>query len=129
VTRYELNVDTGGAGRWRGGLGTIREIEFLEPGGMSLEGDGSVHPPPGLFGGEDGTPGRVEINRRGENGVGVPSKFPYRATQAGDRLYLVAPSGGGYGPAAERDRDAISEDVADEVLSRERARELYGYEE
>ena len=32
VTRYELNVDTGGAGRWRGGLGTVREIEFLAPG-------------------------------------------------------------------------------------------------
>ena len=66
---------------------------------------------------------------RGTNGVEVPSKFPYRATQAGDRLYLVAPSGGGYGPAAERDPDAIREDVADEVLSRERARELYGFEE
>ena len=35
---------------------------------MSLEGDGSVHPPPGLFGGGDGTPGRVELNHRGENG-------------------------------------------------------------
>jgi N-methylhydantoinase B len=127
VTRYELNVDTGGAGRWRGGLGTIRELEFLEPGGMSLEGDGSVHAPPGLFGGGPGTPGRVEIRRAGENGVAVPSKFPYRATQAGDRLYLVAPSGGGYGPAAERDPDAIREDVADGVLSPERAKELYGF--
>ena len=76
VTRYELNVDTGGAGRWRGGLGTVREIEFLEAGGMSLEGDGSVHAPPGLFGGADGTPGRVEINRHGRDGVEVPSKFP-----------------------------------------------------
>jgi N-methylhydantoinase B len=96
---------------------------------MSLEGDGSVHPPPGLFGGQPGTPGRVEINRRGENGVAVPSKFPYRATQAGDRLLLVAPSGGGYGPAAERDPAAIREDIADEVLSPERAEELYGFEE
>jgi N-methylhydantoinase B len=96
---------------------------------MSLEGDGSVHPPPGLFGGSDGTPGRVEINHRGEKGVEVPSKFPYRATQAGDRLLLVAPSGGGYGPAAERDTAAIREDIADGVLSGERARELYGFEE
>jgi N-methylhydantoinase B len=129
VTRYELNVDTGGAGRWRGGLGTIREIEFLAPGGMSLEGDGSVHPPPGLFGGADGTPGRVEINHRGTNGVEVPSKFPYRSTQAGDRLLLIAPSGGGYGPAAERDLAAIRDDIAEGVLSSERAHELYGFEE
>jgi N-methylhydantoinase B len=126
VTRYELNVDTGGAGRWRGGLGTIRELEFLAPGGMSLEGDGSLHPPPGLFGGGDGTPGRVEINHRGENGVEVPSKFPYRSTQAGDRLLLIAPSGGGYGPASERDPPAVREDLADGLLSPERARDLYG---
>ena len=128
VTRYELNVDTGGPGRWRGGLGTVREVEFLQPGGMSLEGDGSVFPPPGLFGGSDGTPGRVEI--RGADGAAaeVPSKFPYRSARAGDRLLLVAPSGGGYGPASERDPQAIRDDVADEVLSPERARALYGFE-
>jgi N-methylhydantoinase B/oxoprolinase/acetone carboxylase alpha subunit len=63
------------------------------------------------------------------HGVEVPSKFPYRATQAGDRLLLIAPSGGGYGPASERDPAAIREHIADGVLSREQARELYGFEE
>jgi N-methylhydantoinase B len=58
----------------------------------------------------------------------VPSKFPYRAARAGDRLLLVAPSGGGYGVASERDPQAIREDIADEVLSPERARALYGFE-
>jgi N-methylhydantoinase B len=96
---------------------------------MSLEGDGSVYPPPGLFGGGDGTPGQVEINHRGANGLKVPSKFPYRAALAGDRLLLIAPSGGGYGPPADRDPTAVREDIADGVLSRERARELYGFEE
>ncbi len=128
VTRYELNVDTGGPGRWRGGLGTVREIEFLQPGGMSLEGDGSVFPPPGLFGGSDGTPGRVEIRSADGAAAEVPSKFPYRAARAGDRLLLVAPSGGGYGAASERDPQAIRDDIADEVLSPERARALYGFE-
>ena len=128
VTRYELNVDTGGPGRWRGGLGTVREVEFLQPGGMSLEGDGSVFPPPGLFGGSDGTPGRVEIRRADGDSAEVPSKFPYRPAQAGDRLLLVAPSGGGYGAASERDPQAIRDDIADEVLSPERARALYGFE-
>ena len=128
VTRYELNVDTGGPGRWRGGLGTIREIEFLQPGGMSLEGDGSVYPPPGLFGGGEGTPGRVEIRKADGAAAEVPSKFPYRSAQTGDRLLLVAPSGGGYGPAAERDPQAIRDDIADGVLSPERARALYGFE-
>ena len=96
---------------------------------MSLEGDGSVYPPPGLFGGEDGTPGLVTINRHGESRTVVPSKFPYRAARAGDCLSLVAPSGGGYGSAAERDPAAVREDIADGLLSRERARELYGFED
>jgi len=58
----------------------------------------------------------------------VPSKFPYRPAQTGDRLLLVAPSGGGYGPASERDPQAIRDDIADGVLSPERARALYGLE-
>ena len=61
--------------------------------------------------------------------VQVPSKFPYRAAQAGDRLLLIAPSGGGYGPPGERDPAAIRDDIADGVLSLERARDLYGLEE
>ena len=129
VTRYELNTDTAGPGRWRGGVGTIREIEFLGPGGMSLEGDGSVYPPPGLFGGGDGTPGRVEINHGGAQGVEVPSKFPYRPAGRGDRLLLIAPSGGGYGPPAKRDPASIREDIAEGIVSPQRARELYGFEE
>ena len=41
----------------------MREIEFLDDAGCSLEGDGSVWAPPGLFGGSDGTPGAVLLNR------------------------------------------------------------------
>ena len=64
VTRYELTEGTGGRGRWRGGLGSIREFEFTEPGGFSIEGDGSKFPPPGLFGGADGTPGSGAVESR-----------------------------------------------------------------
>ena len=58
VTQYELLEDGAGAGRWRGGLGSVREIEFLDDAGCSLEGDGNEWAPPGLFGGGDGTPGQ-----------------------------------------------------------------------
>ena len=43
----------------------------------------------------------------------LPSKFPYRKASAGERLLLVAPSGGGYGDPAERDPRAVSDDLAD----------------
>src|SRR5207248_8777030 len=86
VTRYELVEDGAGPGRWRGGLGSIREFEFVEPTGYSVEGDGSVHPPPGLFGGGEGTRGAVILNRGGEREVERPSKFPYRKSAGGERL-------------------------------------------
>jgi len=115
VTQYELREGSGGAGTWRGGLGSIREIEFLEETGFSLEGEGSVWRPPGLFGGEDGTPGRILLNPGTDREEELPSKFPYRKAKAGDRVRMLGPSGGGYGPAAERDPAAAEADRADGV--------------
>lgn len=115
VTQYELREGSGGAGTWRGGLGSIREIEFLEETGFSLEGEGSVWRPPGLFGGEDGTPGRILLNPDTDREEELPSKFPYRKAKAGDRVRMLGPSGGGYGPAAERDPAAAEADRADGV--------------
>ncbi len=129
VTRYELREDGAGAGRWRGGLGTVREVEFLDPAGYSLEGDGSVWAPPGLFGGEPGEPGAVWVNRGGEGELELPSKFPYRKATAGDRLCLMSPCGGGYGDPRERDRDALRADVSEGYVSSDSAREKYGLRE
>jgi N-methylhydantoinase B len=129
VTQYELLEDRGGPGRWRGGLGTAREIEFLDDAGCSLEGDGSVWAPPGLFGGKEGTPGAVLLNRGSDSEIELPSKFPYRKAAAGDRLCLVSPCGGGYGDPLERDRERINEDLADGYVTAESARTHYGFKE
>ncbi len=129
VTQYELLEDRGGAGRWRGGLGSVREIEFLDDAGCSLEGDGSVWAPPGLFGGADGTPGAVVLKHEDGSTAELPSKFPYRKVAAGDRLCLTSPCGGGYGDPRERDRDAVASDIADGYVGRESASTHYGLEE
>jgi N-methylhydantoinase B len=126
VTQYELLEDGGGAGRWRGGLGSVREVEFLDAAGYSLEGDGSVWAPPGLFGGSAGAPGAVWLNRGRPDELELPSKFPYRRAAAGDRLCLISPCGGGYGDPVERDRDAVARDVSEGYVTPESARELYG---
>ena len=129
VTQYELLEDRAGAGRWRGGLGSTREIEFLDEAGCSLEGDGSVWSPPGLFGGKHGTPGAVLLNRGTRRELELPSKFPYRKAAVGDRLCLISPCGGGYGDPLERDAEAIRADIADGYVSRESAQALYNYKE
>jgi len=111
VRRYELVDEGAGPGRWRGGLGSVRDIEFLADGGFSLEGDGNLVPPPGLFGGRPGAPGSVTLNPDGPEPQSLPSKIPYRKARRGDVLRLVGPCGGGYGDPAERDRAAIERDA------------------
>jgi N-methylhydantoinase B len=107
----------------------VREIEFLDDAGCSLEGDGNEWAPPGLFGGGDGTPGRVILNRGLPGEQQLPSKFPYRKASKGDRLCLVGPCGGGYGDPLERDPDAIRADIDDGYVSRQSARDLYNLKE
>jgi N-methylhydantoinase B len=119
LTRYELAEGTGGAGRWRGGLGSIREFEFTEAGGFSIEGDGCKHAPPGLFDGRDGTPGAVVLDPGTDAEVELPSKLPYRKAAAGERLRLVGPSGGGYGDPRQRDPEAIRADMLDGYVRKE----------
>jgi N-methylhydantoinase B len=119
VRRYELAQGGAGAGRWRGGLGSVRDIEFLSDGGFSLEGDGNSVPPPGLFGGADGTPGAVVLNPGTPDEQQLPSKIPYRKARRGDVLRLVGPCGGGYGDPSERDPDAIARDARDGLATAE----------
>jgi N-methylhydantoinase B len=113
VRRYELVEEGAGAGRWRGGLGSIRDIEFLADGGFSLEGDGNLVAPPGLFGGGPGRPGSVTLNPDGDAPQALPSKIPYRKARRGDVLRLVGPCGGGYGDPGQRDPEAARRDARD----------------
>lgn len=125
VTRYELQEDEAGAGRWRGGLGSVRDVEFTEPGGFSIEADGNKWPPLGLFGGKDGTAGSIVLNPDTDRGESLPSKIPYRKVDAGETIRTVAPSAGGYGEPTERDVDAIREDIIDGFVSEESAKRDY----
>jgi N-methylhydantoinase B len=125
ILRYELNDDSGGPGRWRGGLGSIRDTQFLEPGGFSIEGDGNKYPPRGLFGGLDGAPGSMILNPGTDAEVTLPSKIPYRKTVAGDTIRTIRPSGGGYGEPRQRDPAAVAEDILDGFVSEESADRSY----
>lgn len=127
VTRYELIEDASGAGKWRGGLGSIRDIQFLSAGQMSLEGEGNKYAPWGIFGGQAGTPGAVQVfNTAGAEVIDLPSKFPCRKAKPGDTLRTVSPCGGGYGNPLERDPGQVLEDMLDGFISLEKAHQDYG---
>lgn len=127
VTRYELVEDKAGPGQWRGGLGSIREMQFLTESFLSLEGDGNKYAPWGVFEGKSGTPGAFQhIPAGGAAPIDLPSKIPSRRASAGDSYRTVSPCGGGYGDPLERDPAQVLEDVLDEYVSLASARSQYG---
>lgn len=126
VERYELREDAGGPGEWRGGVGSIRQIRFLEEGRFSLEGDGHRFAPWGVFGGGEGTTGDLVVNPGTEHEEHLPSKIPDRRTGVGDSIRTVSPCGGGYGDPLKRASDRVLDDVLDGFVSRENAEAQYG---
>jgi len=91
VAEYSLRRGSGGAGRWRGGDGVVRELEALAPMTYSLLTERRRHAPPGAGGGESGAVGRNLLD-----GSELPPKA--RGTlEPGQRLRIETPGGGGQG--------------------------------
>src|SRR5258707_11375968 len=95
ISRFELVPDTGGAGQWRGGLSVLREYELLESATVIRRYDKSRFPPAGLAGAKAGCGARFVIR------LGTPQEAPMPSgryeMQAGQRVLLPSPAGGGYG--------------------------------
>jgi N-methylhydantoinase B len=91
AVEYALRRASGGAGRWRGGDGVVRELEALAEMRFSLIGERRRHAPPGAAGGAPGARGRNLLN-----GDELPPKAS-GALAPGDRLRIETPGGGGYG--------------------------------
>jgi len=95
VREYRLRKNSGGAGKHRGGDGVIREIETLVPARMSMLADRRKRGPYGLQGGDDGKPGKNEIVRKGRSKK-IAAKGSLEL-EAGDRIRIETPGGGGWG--------------------------------
>lgn len=123
ILRRELRVDSGGPGRYRGGLG--QAIEFTVPGGdrwlANLMTERVAFGARGAAGGRSGAVGRVCT------GDGRPLPVKGRVTmEPGCVIRLETPGGGGWGPAYERDVEAVWEDFVEGYVSRHQAEEVYG---
>jgi N-methylhydantoinase B len=126
VERYELRENACAAGRWRGGMGAVREITYREDGGASVEGEGHKYRPWGFLGGQDGFPAELLVRAKDGTVTPLPSKVPYTRARAGDAFIAVGPSGGGYGNPFERDPEQVRDDVLDGYISAETALRDYG---
>ena len=106
IHRRGFRADSGGKGRYRGGLGQEVEFEFLNetPAALAMLAERTKTSAPGIAGGEAGALGKLEIN-----GVDVDPKAQHIVKQ-GDRLVLATPGGGGYGNVVDRDDSDAARD-------------------
>jgi N-methylhydantoinase B len=118
----ELATDSGGAGRYRGGLGQKFSVRSTSEEKMTfaVRVDRTAHPTIGIEGGRCGAPSRVEVN-----GKAVHPKKTIELYK-GDVYTVQCAGGAGYGDPAERDGQALARDVADGYVSPEAARRDYG---
>ena len=120
--RREFREGSGGAGRFRGGLGQIIELGGADdmPVAMLCNFERINNPARGRDGGGEGAPGRVSL----VSGKAIRSKGR-QTVPGGDFIRLELPGGGGFGDPAERDPDQVASDVADGLISAETARRDY----
>lgn len=100
VRRYALRPGSGGAGRWRGGEGVVREVELLAPAEASILSERRRHGPSGAAGGAGGACGRNLLND-----APLPAKANLRL-EAGDVLRIETPGGGGWGESSNPRSDS-----------------------
>jgi N-methylhydantoinase B len=126
VLRYQMRGGSSGAGKWRGGLGTIREVRVeTDEAWLSLWYERSKTPAWGLFGGAGGQPPVVEVN------PGTPeakqmlkvNRYPLKR---GDIVLAMTGGGGGFGDPSERDPELVARDLAERLVTPEEARATYG---
>ena len=126
LVRYGFVPDTGGAGKFRGGLSLVRDIRYLGkvPAQLQVRSDRCDHMPWGLAGGSDGTPSYNLLN------PGTEAERRLRAMDTttireGEIVRFVCPGAGGWGDPLERDPSAAAADIREGRLSTAYVHEHY----
>jgi N-methylhydantoinase B len=130
---HEFLTDSGGAGQWRGGLGThVESLNVYNPKvwqpldclTMSGNADGEKFGSVGLLGGKGGTKTKLEIIRKGKH---LPYRtFDLQYLQPGDKLISNSGGGGGVGDPLDREIEKVRLDALNEYISIQAARDVYG---
>ncbi|MEE2804713.1 MAG: hydantoinase B/oxoprolinase family protein [Pseudomonadota bacterium] len=110
---YALRETSGGAGRHRGGFGVSYRVRLLRgEGKASFLMDHGRTGPPGLIGGKAGATNEIMVSQQGQVTEPVhTSKGEGYVLTEGDWVHIKTPGGGGYGSAAERDRELVARDI------------------
>jgi N-methylhydantoinase B len=128
VERYALRQDSGGAGHFRGGLGTEQVVQVRHDIRFSSQMDRVKCKPWGLFEGHSGAGNSVALHRFGKD---QETHFPNgkafnQVLKPGDAYILRSGGGGGFGSPLDRDLDTLERDLRCGYVSREAAESIYG---
>jgi len=129
IERTALREDSGGPGRWRGGLGLTREVRILAAGSqLSVLAEKAVLPPFGVSGGAAGATNRFWVRRNGERvqPSSLPGKVSGFPLELGDVLLMESSGGGGFGDPLERDPARVAADVGEGYVTPAAAEAIYG---
>lgn len=125
LTRFELVRDSGGPGRYRGGLGYVREYRILGESRFTSRNGRELTPPAGKDGGLPGSTSRILLNPGTVVEREIHAEDGGVALRAGDVLRMAQAGGGGYGDPATRPVADVLADVREGYVSPEAAREHY----
>lgn len=124
--KYELRRDSGGPGKWRGGVGLERSWMLLSSSAtLSVLAERTKTSPWGLYGGKPGAKGEYYIIKRNGKRIKLKSKCTVKI-EKGDIFVVRTPGGGGYGNPLERKPELVHQDVLEGLVSLEEAEKSYG---
>jgi N-methylhydantoinase B len=126
VERVGLFPDSGGPGKYRGGLGYLKDIRCLADGFLSITAYRTVFGPFGVNGGKAGLPGLCYINPGTPDEVVLKYRKQMLPVKKGDVVRITTPGGGGWGDPLERSPEAVCLDVQRQLVSRASAADDYG---
>jgi N-methylhydantoinase B len=126
IERFEMIADSGGAGRWRGGLGFARDYRILtDEVRFSMRTDKHAIEPFGSDNGLPGCKGSCIVNPDADKEKRLPSRFGDQRLSKGDLLRIERPGGGGLGNPLDRAAEQVLEDVRQGYVSVARAKSDY----
>ena len=126
IEGYTSIIDTGGAGKHRGGNGVEKIFFMLEEGDISIHDDRHASQPWGILGGRPGACSEKWLVRKDGSRQPLPSKCDNVRVRAGDRVIFRTAGGGGWGDPLDRDPLRTRNDVARKLMTETKAREEYG---
>ena len=123
VWRKELRADSGGPGKFRGGLGQVCEVEARTdaPMALSLLSDRRYNPAQGVLGGSPGALAEIVMSDNT-----IPHQKARTIIEPGMRLTLRFAGGGGYGEPGDRDPELVEADLRDGYITANGAKRDYG---